>query len=67
MAPDNGEPSRIGDITERLNKARTQSLGPARASLIGKGIVYAPEHGMIAYTVPGMADYVRRRDEDEAD
>jgi hypothetical protein len=63
MAPDNGEPSRIADITERLNKTRNQSLGPARASLIGKGIVYAPEHGMIAYTVPGMADFVRRRED----
>ena len=64
MAPDDGEPSRIADITERLGKTSSRSLGPARASLIGKGIVYAPEHGMIAYTVPGMADYVRRRDDE---
>jgi hypothetical protein len=63
MALDDGRPSRIGDITERLGKSSSQSLGPARASLIGKGIVYAPEHGMIAYTVPGMADYARRRDD----
>lgn len=61
MALDEGRPSRIGDITERLGKASSRSLGPARANLIGKGIVYSPEHGMIAYTVPGMADYVRRR------
>ena len=59
MAADDGAPSRIGDVAERLGK-KTTSLGPARASLIGKGIVYPPEHGMIAYTVPGMADYVRR-------
>jgi hypothetical protein len=38
-----------------------RSLGPARANLIAKGIVYSPELGMLAYTVPGMADYVRRR------
>jgi hypothetical protein len=63
MALDNGEPSRIADITERMGKSSSRSLGPARANLIGKGIVYSPEHGMIAYTVPGMADYVRRRDE----
>jgi hypothetical protein len=37
---------------------------PERARLISKGIVYEPEHGLIAYTVPGMADYVRRRDDD---
>jgi hypothetical protein len=64
MAPDEGEPSRIADVTDRLGKATSQSLGPARASLIGKGIVYSPEHGMISYTVPGMADYVRRREDD---
>ena len=63
MAPDDGAPSRIADLTERLGKSSSRSLGPARASLIGKGIVYAPEHGMIAYTVPGMADYVRRADD----
>jgi hypothetical protein len=63
MAPDDGAPSRIADVTERLGKPSSRSLGPARASLIAKGIVYSPEHGMIAYTVPGMADYVRRRDD----
>lgn len=60
MAGDDGAPSRIGDITERLAKTTSRALGPARASLIGKGIVYSPKHGVIAYTVPGMADYVRR-------
>lgn len=64
MSVDSGEPSRIADITDRLGKASSRSLGPARANLIGKGIVYSPEHGMIAYTVPGMADYVARRDDE---
>lgn len=59
MADDSGIPSRIGDIADRLGR-KTTSLGPARASLISKGIVYPPEHGMLAYTVPGMADYVKR-------
>lgn len=31
------------------------SLGPARDSLIKKGLVYAPEHGPVPYTVPRMA------------
>jgi len=60
MAVDDGTPSRMGDIAQRLGR-RTASLGPARASLIAKGIVYPPQHGMLAYTVPGMADYVERR------
>lgn len=64
MAADGGIPSKIGDIAERLGKSTSKALGPARASLIGKGIVYSPEHSMIAYTVPGMADYVRRNEDE---
>jgi hypothetical protein len=63
MAIDNGDVSRIGDIAERLAKPSSKALGPARANLISKGIVYSPEHGMIAYSVPGMADFVRRNDD----
>ena len=63
MAIDDGAPSRVGAIAERLGKSGSQSLGPTRARLIAKGIVFAPEHGAIAYSVPGMASYVRRRDD----
>jgi hypothetical protein len=59
MAVDDGVSSRVGDLAERLGR-RTASLGPARARLIAKGIVYSPEHGKLSYTVPGMADFVRR-------
>ena len=45
MAADDGAPSRIGEVADRLGK-KTTSLGPARASLIGKGIVYSPSTGM---------------------
>lgn len=60
MALDGGYPSRIADIAQRMQRSSSQSLGPARASLINKGIVYGPEYGMIAFSVPGMADYVSR-------
>lgn len=63
MAADDGEQSKIGDIADRLGKTSSKALGPARANLINKGIIYAPEHGLIAYTVPGMADFVRRTDD----
>ena len=63
MAADDGVPSRIGDIVERLGRTDSRALGPARAKLIAKGIVYAPEHGLLAYSVPGMAAYVGRRNE----
>ena len=31
------------------------------AKLIAKGLVFAPEHGSIAFTVPGMADFISRQ------
>ena len=36
------------------------SLSPVRAALIGKGMVYSPSYGKVAYTVPMFADYMKR-------
>jgi hypothetical protein len=59
MAADGEGPSQTADIATRMR--RTQSnLGPIRAGLIGKGLVYPPEYGKIAFTVPGMAGFVQR-------
>ena len=60
MAVDAGQPSMSGAVAARLGRT-PGALGPARASLIAKGLVYAPEHGQIAYTVPGMAHYIGRQ------
>lgn len=59
MAIDGDGPSSSSAIAARLAKQGNQ-LGPTRARLIGKGLVYAPEHGSIAFTVPGMAGYIAR-------
>jgi len=32
-----------------------------RANLIAKGLIFAPEHGVVAFTVPGMADFIQRQ------
>lgn len=32
-----------------------------RHSLIAKGIVYAPDRGLLAFTVPGMPEFIRRQ------
>jgi hypothetical protein len=32
----------------------------ARDQLIKKGLLFAPDRGTIAFTVPGMADYIGR-------
>jgi hypothetical protein len=37
-----------------------QSLGPCRAKIINKGMIYSPAHGDIAFTVPMFEDYLTR-------
>ncbi len=46
------------DIATELG-VDTTALSMARQSLLDKGIVDAPEHGMLAFTVPGFGAYVR--------
>ena len=60
MADDGDGPSASGEIARRLGKT-LQSVGPARANLIHKGLVYVPEHGQIAFTVPGMSAFFHRQ------
>lgn len=62
MAVDGDGPSQAGSIAERLQR-KLSSLGPTRAGLIAKGMVYSPEYGKVAFTVPGMADFIRRQPE----
>lgn len=62
MAVDGDGGSSSGEVASRLGGA-TNSFGPARANLIAKGLIYAPEHGIVAFTVPGMADFIRRQPE----
>jgi AAA ATPase domain len=60
MAQDGEGPSQSGEVAARLGKTPT-GVGPIRDSLIKKGLIYSPEHGQIAYTVPGMADFIARQ------
>ena len=60
MAVDGDAGSTASDLAARLGR-QTTSLGPARAKLIAKGLVYAPEHGVVAFTVPGMAKFIGRQ------
>ena len=60
MAVDGDEPSQSGEVARRLSKLPAQ-LGPVRAKLISKGLVFAPAHGAIAFTVPGMAEFIARQ------
>lgn len=59
MAVDGEGPTSTGDVAARLGR-KISALGPVRAELIAKGLVYSPEHGQIAFTVPGMAGFIER-------
>ena len=52
-------PHRSGDIAEQLQRKVT-SLGPARAQLIDKGMVWSPNHGDTGFTVPLFDEFMRR-------
>ena len=49
-----------GAVAARLGKTLPQ-LATTRDRVIRKGIVHAPAHGELAFSVPGFADHVRRR------
>lgn len=52
-------PYRSSDIADAIGES-VQSLGPRRASIIHKGMIYSPSHGDIAFTVPMFEDFLRR-------
>lgn len=52
-------PYRSSDVAEALGET-SQSLGPRRAQIISKGMIYSPAHGDIAFTVPMFNDYLMR-------
>jgi hypothetical protein len=52
-------PHRSGDIAREL-RVRVESVGPRRARLIQKGMIYSPAHGDTAFTVPLFDDFLRR-------
>jgi predicted transcriptional regulator len=52
-------PHRSGDIASELDREVT-SLGPTRAKLIAKGMIWSPHHGDTAFTVPLFDEFMRR-------
>jgi hypothetical protein len=52
-------PQRTGDIADALG-VKISSLGPVRAKLIKKGMIYSPAHGDIAFTVPLFGEFMIR-------
>lgn len=59
MAELGAGPHRSGDIAACF-KARVSSLAPTRSSLIVKGMVWSPNHGDTAFTVPMFDEFMKR-------
>ncbi|WP_230312356.1 ATP-binding protein [Paracoccus lichenicola] len=53
-------PYAMGDIAKAMGRTQ-QSLGPARASIISKGMIYSTDHGYLDFTVPLFASFMRRQ------
>jgi len=50
---------RTGDIAHQQG-VKVTALGPVRAKLIKKGMIYSPAHGDMAFTVPLFDEFMRR-------
>jgi hypothetical protein len=52
-------PHRSGDIADVLAR-KVNSLGPTRSQLINKGMIWSPNHGDTAFTVPLFDEFMHR-------
>jgi hypothetical protein len=52
-------PQRTGDIAAAQG-VKVTSLGPVRAKLIRKGMIYSPAYGDMAFTVPLFDEFMVR-------
>lgn len=52
-------PHKSSDIAMAMGRSPS-SLGPTRDSLIKKGMIFAPEHGLVSFTVPLFDQFMRR-------
>ena len=59
MADLGGGPYRSAEIADKLNSTLNR-LGPVRARLIKKGMIYSPAYGEIEFTVPLFDEFMRR-------
>lgn len=52
-------PISVSTVAERLGRP-LNAISAVRAALIRKGMIYAPSHGEVSFTVPLFGDYMRR-------
>jgi len=59
MAELGAKPQKAADVARVMGRESTQ-LGPTRAELIDMGLLYTPEHGYAAFTVPDFDAFMLR-------
>lgn len=59
MAELGSEPQKASDVAEKMGRT-SQNLAPTRAELINIGLLYTPQHGYSAFTVPHFDKYLMR-------
>lgn len=59
MAELGAGPCRTAEIAETLG-VKVNTVGPVRANLIKKGMIYSPSHGDMAFTVPLFNEFMKR-------
>lgn len=52
-------PSSTAEVADRLGKS-TGEISMTRDKLIKLGLIYSPEYGKVAFTVPGMGEFILR-------
>lgn len=60
MAGLGSEPQRAADVAEAMGRASSAEVGPVRAQLIDMGLLYTPQHGLAAFTVPHFDQFMLR-------
>jgi AAA ATPase domain len=61
MAELGNGPQRSGDVALRGGWKSSRSAGPVRQTLIDKGLIFSTERGLVDFTVPHFADFMRRK------
>lgn len=59
MAELGPEPQKAADVARLLDRESTQ-IAPTRSELVSMGLLYTPEHGYAAFTVPHFDKFMRR-------
>ena len=60
MAELGDSPVSSTDVATRLGHDQPSRVSPQRDGLLTKGLIYAPDRGLLVFTVPHMADYLRK-------